>query len=606
MRPSWNVLMPRFRALLPSSASRRAAIVALAGVSISLAGGDIGRSPSGGAPRIAIGAFPKAMAGDDDDSRRRGSNGAASGKKDSDDDRNPRTGGRRDKTMQGESQTSQNALALGYDAARKMMSWRFKLGQERREGVHASHPRQYEHTSLSARLGERETGSIGEAILRNIQGDGQHPHEFQALNTAINPVAARYREGTKTFASTTIIPKTQFAIGEVSFSPNEVLAVGLDPEAIQRVKAMGFQADAPLGADEVVRLVVPQGWNSLYGKEMLSHALPGHQFEFNKIYRIYHASMRDEIGPSVKNPPPEERCAGDRCFARNAIGWNDALGACARGVKIGVIDTGFDAAHPAFAGRANIHSYRFIPDGRPAAPDWHGTGVLSLLAGNPLSGTPGLIPEAEFHAANVFFSDEGGEMAADTISVLKALQKLGEEGVKIINMSFAGPRDELVAQEIDRMHDAGVIFVAAAGNDGPTADPRYPAAYPQVIAVTAVTKELKNYRYANRGAHIDVAAPGVDIWAAVPGAREGYHTGTSFAAPHVTAVLAVEARDALKNEVSQSEDPLYDKNDKNAILAASRVQDLGELGRDPIYGRGLLLAPETCTTSSPNIVASAE
>ncbi len=173
-------------------------------------------------------------------------------------------------------------------------------------------------------------------------------------------------------------------------------------------------------------------------------------------------------------------------------------------------------------------------------------------------------------------------MAADTISLLKALDWMRSFDVKIINMSFSGPRDDLVADAIERMSESGVVFVAAAGNEGPTAEPSYPAAYPEVIAVTAVTKDLRNYRYANRGYHIDVAAPGVDIWTAAPGGRAGYHSGTSFAAPHVTAVLAVEPPETLKQR-------------KAELLDDLAVMDLGPEGRDPIYGRGLLLAPSECT-----------
>ena len=86
---------------------------------------------------------------------------------------------------------------------------------------------------------------------------------------------------------------------------------------------------------------------------------------------------------------------------------------------------------------------------------------------------------------------------------------------------------------------AGIVVVAAAGNEGPSAPPGYPAAYEEVIAVTAVDRNLAAYRYANRGDHIDLAAPGVDVWTALPDRREGPQTGTSFAVPYVTAVVAV-------------------------------------------------------------------
>ena len=82
--------------------------------------------------------------------------------------------------------------------------------------------------------------------------------------------------------------------------------------------------------------------------------------------------------------------------------------------------------------------------------------------------------------------------------------------VDVINMSMSGPADELLQKAIVDMSAGGVVFVAAAGNGGPSAPPSYPAAYEQVIAVTAVDKNLRGYIHANHGDYIDVAAPGVE------------------------------------------------------------------------------------------------
>ena len=114
------------------------------------------------------------------------------------------------------------------------------------------------------------------------------------------------------------------------------------------------------------------------------------------------------------------------------------------------------------------------------------------------------------------------------------------------------------------------------------AGPSYPAAYDQVIAVTAVNKELQSYRYANRGSYIDIAAPGVAIWTALPGAMEGYHSGTSFATPYVTATLA-----ALYPRLAS-------KTQAEALHQFS-YKDLGAPGPDPIFGQGLVVAPATCS-----------
>jgi subtilisin family serine protease len=223
----------------------------------------------------------------------------------------------------------------------------------------------------------------------------------------------------------------------------------------------------------------------------------------------------------------------------------------------------------------------FVPEGTELADAWHGTGVLALLAGAPNSGTPGLIPQADFYVASIFTQDKRGEIATDTVSLLAALEWMSAFDVKIINMSFSGPKDELVEKAIERMSRQGVQFVAAVGNDGPSVTPSYPASYRSVIAVTAISKDLRNYPYANRGKHVDLAAPGVEIWSAVPDGREGYHTGTSFAVPYVTAMLAT-----IYNQTKLHQ--------KRKLLNRLPVIDLGPKGHDPIYGRGLMVTPTSC------------
>jgi subtilisin family serine protease len=85
----------------------------------------------------------------------------------------------------------------------------------------------------------------------------------------------------------------------------------------------------------------------------------------------------------------------------------------------------------------------------------------------------------------------------------------------------------------------GVILIAAAGNNGPKGAPVYPAAYPEVIAVTATDESDQLYGKANRGDYISVAAPGVDIIAPALKGGYGLSSGTSMAAAHVAGVVAL-------------------------------------------------------------------
>ena len=130
----------------------------------------------------------------------------------------------------------------------------------------------------------------------------------------------------------------------------------------------------------------------------------------------------------------------------------------------------------------------------------------------------------------------------------------------------------------------GVVFVAAAGNGGPDAPAGYPAAYDEVIAVTAVDRKGGNYDHANRGTYIDVAAPGVQIWTALPDGEEGLLSGTSFAAPFVTAVAAVAYQDTgLERAAKAGRGPL---DPKGVMLAQLFSKDELEEAQPGLRTRG--------------------
>jgi subtilisin family serine protease len=194
-----------------------------------------------------------------------------------------------------------------------------------------------------------------------------------------------------------------------------------------------------------------------------------------------------------------------------------------------------------------------------------------------------LIPHAEFFVADIFESDSNGSPIATTIGMVRALDWLEGQNVSVANLSLSGPRDEIVERAVRRLEKRGIVLVAAAGNQGPGAPPSYPAAYKdQVIAVTALTRRRTGYRYANHGDYIDFAAPGVNVWTALPNRREGYQTGTSLAVPYVTAAIAALAP-STGGRLRHAE----------AIQLIS-AEDLGPLGPDPMFGRGLVQAPNDC------------
>ena len=142
-------------------------------------------------------------------------------------------------------------------------------------------------------------------------------------------------------------------------------------------------------------------------------------------------------------------------------------------------------------------------------------------------------------------------------------------------MSFAGPADPRLQDALAKANKKGIVLIAAAGNAGPNSPPLFPAADPNVIAVTATDIDDGLFRGANRGKHIAVSAPGVEVLVPAPNGAYQFTTGTSVAAAEVSgiAALLIERNPALKPA------------DMRRILT-STAKDLGPKGRDSSFGSG--------------------
>ncbi|MDQ8028724.1 MAG: S8 family serine peptidase [Brevundimonas sp.] len=229
------------------------------------------------------------------------------------------------------------------------------------------------------------------------------------------------------------------------------------------------------------------------------------------------------------------------------------------GLRIGLIDTGVDAGHPALAG-ASVQTRGFVGAARPAP---HGTAVASLLVGRA-QGFHSAAPGAGLYAADVYGGSNSGGSAT---AVAAALSWLSGQNVRVVNISLVGPRNGLVEAAVARARQRGMTVVAAVGNDGPAAPPLFPASYPGVVGVTAVNGRNRVLPEAGRGPQVDFAAPGADMAAA--GGR-GWVTvrGASFAAPLVAGMLA--------------------RNGGDVEALARTATDEGATGPDPVYGRGVV------------------
>lgn len=266
--------------------------------------------------------------------------------------------------------------------------------------------------------------------------------------------------------------------------------------------------------------------------------------------------------------------ARPRVYAATMIGDTDP-GACPVGTRrIGLIDGPVDPSHPALAG-ARVVSESFLTGNERPPEGNHGTAVAALLVGQDPSGAlGGFAPGAELFAVSAF-TTSAGDPGADIERIATAIEWLLQQDVRLINMSFAGPQNVVLDEVLSRAAARGTIMIAAAGNDG-RERAAYPAAHPSVIAVTAVDAAFRRYREANFGAHIEFSAPGVDLYVASRRSGGGYASGTSYAAPIVTALAA-----RLGAGSGIGVDEIRERLRQTAV-------DLGPDGFDSEYGWGLV------------------
>jgi len=238
-------------------------------------------------------------------------------------------------------------------------------------------------------------------------------------------------------------------------------------------------------------------------------------------------------------------------------------------VTIAIIDSGIDIRHPELA-NAIVGSFDAL--GSKEGPHVHGTGIAGAIVSH--ARLMGSAPAARILAIRAFGVAPGGAESTSFV-ILKGLDYAAANGAQIVNMSFAGPKDALIERGIAASAAKGIVMVAAAGNAGPKSPPLYPAANANVIAVSATDAQDKLFAASNRGSHIAVAAPGVDIFLPAPNEKYQMTSGTSFSAAYVSGLAALMLE----------RNPALNPGEVRAILMKT-ARDLGSPGRDDLFGAG--------------------
>ncbi|MFZ5916577.1 MAG: S8 family serine peptidase [Chloroflexota bacterium] len=259
-------------------------------------------------------------------------------------------------------------------------------------------------------------------------------------------------------------------------------------------------------------------------------------------------------------------------------------------VILAVIDTGVDLDHPEFAGRLTAGWDYVNDDGDPDDDEGHGTHVagIAAAAGDNGSGVAGVAWNVRIMPIKVLDSDGEGYLS----DVADGIRYAADNGAKVVNLSLGGSSDNegTLQTAANYAYARGVLLVAASGNNG-TYTIVYPAGNAHVLGVASTDNNDNRSQFSNYGPHVDVAAPGSDIYSTAwvgdadpycnPTVENPYcyKSGTSMATPFVAGLAAL----ILSRYPSYTPDQVADAIVHNA-------DDLGAAGRDDLFGCGRINA----------------
>ncbi|MDE3840682.1 peptidase S8 [Bacillus methanolicus] len=244
-------------------------------------------------------------------------------------------------------------------------------------------------------------------------------------------------------------------------------------------------------------------------------------------------------------------------------------------IIIAVVDTGVDLNHPDLRKRLTKGYNVLENNDYPDDDNGHGTHVAGIIASetNNREGVAGIT----WYNKIMPIKAMGAEGYGTTFDIAKGIIWAADHGADVINLSLGNYQpSSLMKEAVKYAYEKNAVIISAAGNDN-SSQPSFPAAYPEVLGVSAVSYTGQRAPFSNYGDYIDVSAPGVQIPSTYFNQQYAALSGTSMASPHVAGLagLILSANPELTNKEVMD-------------IIKNTAYDLGSPGKDIDFGSGLI------------------
>lgn len=318
--------------------------------------------------------------------------------------------------------------------------------------------------------------------------------------------------------------------------------VKIDGSAKARTQTLNALSDSAASEDGSLGANLGGGWRSIKFEDEVEPKDAIEMLSVQGVSAVQPNELRELYGAGETAPRYKEQYYLNQ-LSNHDIDAPEAWRAGATGsttVKVAVIDSGVEASHPDLL-NTTVSPLGTTGTSATAPVISHGTSVAGLIAATGAKGVTGVAPGVKIIPIRADTPEGMVSIEGTILGINHAIA----QGAKIINMSYGSDRwNPAEYDALLRANNAGILLVAAAGNDGVNNDvePHYPASYqlPMILSVGASTKTGSIADFSNWGAEdVHVAAPGVETLSPVLGGKWALPSGTSFSAPIAAGVAAL-------------------------------------------------------------------